>query len=251
MTCTITVTPNAPTILNFQPYGGMARVNGSDFAGPATHLDTHVTIGRLTPAEVIIADKDMGFGATNFTLTGLSLLVGEVYFCRLQYKNEAGLSIKSRTVFGKAPSTLSFPTVDVPLEPVPAAPLVVPINPSYVARPVEARDLTEWESQTGDVIRRLPRTRARQGSSMAWENLNTADRDAVRAFLLARLDVVEAFATGDEAHGTRTWFIRAGRIETREIGPGVWTLEIEADEVFAKRFFTVGVSAVGGPDPIR
>jgi hypothetical protein len=250
MTCTIPNAPPAPSVLHFQAWESKANASLGPFGGPGVHSNTKVTFGQLKPFSTIV-DTTLGFAAVNFTLGGLALTAGETYWLRAQFTNEVGDSAKSLNAYSIVPSDLSFPSITIPTEPVPATALTIPINPSYVAQPTESRDVVEWKTQTGDIIRRLVRGRGRFTSVMGWDNLNTADRDTVRNFLEARADAVEAFASSDEPHGTRTWFVRRGTITTRQMAPAVWSLQIDADEVFVKRFWTVGVSLVGGPDTIR
>lgn len=250
MTCTAAQVPKPPTILHLQARQSSANFSLSAFSGPGTHSDTRLLFGSVSPF-VELVDTTLGIPSLNATLQGLSLVQGRTYWLRASVENEVGFSFLSKNSYSVVPAEFSFPPVDVVLEPVPASVTAIPINPDFVAQPTEHRESVEWVTQTQDTIRRLIHPRARMASVMVWENLTITQRNTVRDFLQTRIDAVEGWGTDDPAHGTRTWFTRRGTIDTREVAPGVWSVQIDADEIFIKRFWTVGVSLVGGADTIR
>ncbi|MEE9609546.1 MAG: hypothetical protein V3U03_17550 [Myxococcota bacterium] len=246
--------PLPPTILLFTPYPTFATISGSVYGNDATHLDTLVQIDQVQPEKSVVTFQP-GFAATNLKITGLGLLADVTYRARMRYENSTGFSSFSKPFTALVLSDLAFPALDVPTEPISAAAQPLPLEPSFAVEPTRIRDLLEWKTETGDLVRRLPRTRERETTIIVWENLSTSDKDTLLAFLNARITAVESFGTTDVIHGARSFFTRQGQIETRQMGPtggvGVWSVQIDADEVFAERYFTVEVSKVGGPDPIR
>ena len=149
------------------------------------------------------------------------------------------------------PITLELPAITVPTEPVALTSQPIPIQPSYIVDPVFRRERREWLTETGDTGRRLAQSKQRLATTLTWENLDSTDRDTIKSFLLARVDAVESFATNDHVHGDREWFVRLGRVEVRQTSPNGWGIRVEADEIIVKRYFTVGLSSIGGADPIR
>lgn len=253
MACTLIRAPDRPTVLHFQPYNGRARVCCSPFTvfnDEGTHIDTEIAIDRVDPFATV-DQRTLGFGASNFTITGLSLQIATLYRCRVRNKNEVGFGKWSLPNAGLIPADLSLPEINVPIEPVPETALVIPITPTFQASTEELRPHVEWPTMTGDLVRRLQHTRPRRAAPIRWQHLKTAERDTLVAFLDARINAVEAFQTADPVHGDRLWFVREGRYSVIMDAPGTWTIEADADEVFTTRFWTVGKSKVGGSDKIR
>lgn len=249
--------PLPPTVLLFTPYPTFATISGSVFGNDLTHTDTLVQIDRVAPEETVVVYQT-GFPATEVTIPALGLLPDRTYRARMKYANSTGFSGFSADYFSLVLSDLAFPSIDVPLEPISSASAPLPLQPSFVIEPNRLRDMMEWKTETGDLVRRLPRTRERQSMILVWENLTTTEKNALVVFLNSRVAAVEAFDTTDAILGPRQFFIRQGQIQTIQKGPadgvgvvGVWNIQLDADEVFAKRFFTVGVSKIAGPDPIR
>lgn len=243
--------PLPPTIHLFTPYPTFASINGSFFGNDGTHIDTEYAIDRVSPPERIVLQKT-GFESINVTVLAITLVAGETYRARLRHANAEGFGAFSRSFFATVPTALRLPAVSLPTEPLPpGAPLQLPIQPSYDIRPVQERLRMQWDTETGDLIRRLGQDAQRQAVVLVWEHLPTATKDTLRTFLLARIAAVEPFETTGEELGTRKWFARKGRLETRQTGPEVWTVQAEADEIVTTRFWTVNASQIGGPDEIK
>lgn len=242
--------PLPPTIHLFSAYPTFASINGSFFGNDGPHIDTEYAIDRVSPPQRIVL-QTTGFKSINVTVLGVSLVAGETYRARLRHANAEGFGAFSRSYFASVPTSLRLPAASVPTEPLqPGAPIPLTIQPSYSIRPVHERAKIEWQSETGDLIRRLGQDAQRQAVVLVWENLPTATKDTLRTFLLARMAAVEPFETTGEELGTRKWFARKGRLETRQTAPEVWTVQIEADEIVTRRFWRVNQSQIGGPDEI-
>jgi len=256
MACPPDALPLPPTVLSFAPYSTFAAMSCSPFAQLVgngvlgTHLDTRVIVQRVKPVETIV-DRTMGVGQTSFTLTSLGLIAGLTYSCRVAYANQVGFGKFSKLFLARVPAELDLPAVTVPTEPFPVAPQALPLEPSFVARPESVRDSIEWITEAGDTIRRLKQEKPRRASQLTWDGLTTVEKDTIRGFLLDRLAAVEPFQTTDHVHGTALWFVRRGTIETIQLAPGTWNVQAQVDEIVTERMFTVGVSTIGGPDPIR
>lgn len=242
--------PDPPTVLQFLPYETKAFVATDYYEQEGTHLDTGYRIEE-GKGSVIIVDSTLGFGARNFTISALNLTVGQVYSLRVRHKNEtdwSGYSARYRTIV-EADGFLLPPNV-AKGEPLGDTDQTIPFTPDFVGQAPLQRALIEHRMQTGHRWRRLKDTGARYSARMKWVGLTIAQKNTLVSFLEARLDAAEPFLTNDFVHGTRRWFTRHGSIHFEKLAPPFYGVQIDADQSKAVRFWTVGSSAIGGPDPI-
>lgn len=242
--------PDAPTILRFQVYETKARANTDYYEQEGTHLDTGYRIWK-GKSSINIVDGTLGFGTRVFSIGALNLTVGELYTLRVRWKNETDWSFWSypyRAILEA--SDFVLPPNIAKGEPLNAAAQPLPFVPDFIGQASLQRDVIDHRLQTGQRWRRLKHTAARYSARMKWVGLTISERNTLVSFLEARLDAAEPFETNDFVHGARRWFTRRGSIQYEKLAPPFYGVQIEADQSKAVRFWTVGLSDVGGPDPI-
>jgi len=263
MPCTTTDNPRRPTVLLFTPWATAARVCAYAFRDKGTHSDTRIQVKRNDDGTVV-ADVTLGYAATDFTLTSIGLFAGDVYSVRVKYKNAVGWSAWSKAYRAAVPVELASAGITVPAEPE-LHTVELDVAPSHVFDVHEGRKLREKRMETGHVFRRLEQTTQRRTIRFVWRKVTAAERasivaqigNVIRYGLSFRCDFdgAEDMLAGVGLFPDRHAFAPvAGRMQTTYFGKfngvDVYTIEADMVEVHAERFFTVGKSAVAGPDPI-
>lgn len=240
--------PRRPQVLLFAPYPDRARICGNGYIDTPAHTDTEYQIRRYDDDSLIIG-ATMSTAETNIGVL-VALIQGDLYTARIRYKNADGWSGWSDKVVSRVRTDLPFAENNVPAEPLING--TIPIDPSFVATIRRRRAILEHVFETNHVFRRLEHSRERKTSFMNWINLTTSERDSVVNFLKARADAAQAWRTNnDVAHGTDAWFMRRGRVEWSMVDIGTWSVRAEVVQIQSTQLFTVGESAIGGPDPIE
>jgi len=245
--------PRRPQIELFTPFRTKARVAAHPYIDPrGTHLDTHIRIYRASP-KAMIASITLGVGDHSHTVGGITLAAGVLYYARVRYQNETGWSSWSKSRFETTKADVDFLPIAVDVEPQPGG--AIPFNPSWTVQLNRVHEILQWRTDTRHLGRRLRFEDERMRLRFTWDNLDQAKHDTLIAFIQARIDGRESFSTSGEQLGDRNWFPRGGSMEVSQVGNDsrgvgrngvLWSVSIDAVEVFGDAPFTIDESEIGG-----
>lgn len=223
----------APRIRLFQPWPTGFFVSGERYfdADNRVHVDTRWEVYRVSD-DSLVDSGSLLEGDTLVRRDGLTLVEGELYRARLGYRPQGGnFSAWGENFIEGVPADMPFAPVAVLSEPAVSG--VAPVPPTFPVAENRDRPIHEWTTGTGHIVRRLRTLADRLSGTVTWENIPTADKDALVAFLDARANAVQAFqltADATDPLSSRPVFVRAGTVDVVQTGPGVWSVRAEVDE---------------------
>lgn len=246
--------PLAPAVIAFQPWPTLAVVAGERYVDASPHTDTGVRIWTTGTTETMIVDSTIGAPTQSPRITGLSLNAGATYRARIRYQNATGWSPWSENFFSRAPIKISsFVPLSVPDEPTYGGALNE--EPDYVLPLNFDRPVLQWRMETGHVVRRPEHSTQRPWVQFIWLSRTAAQKATIENFITARINAAESFSIpspGSTIAGSDSleWFARRGTLRVTLLNK-VYRISVDADEIIRDRVFTIGVSKIGGSDPIR
>ena len=232
-----------PKVLLFTPYAATARINGTRYISTLPLIDVGYTIADLNG---VIQQQDVSpLTGPDFTVTGLTLNVGETYTARLQYNNASGSSVWSRVLASTVFSS-GFDLTPLAIPALPGetgTPIPLAIAPSYRVELENRRGIITHKSQAGHDTRRITSAAGTVRVRLSWFGLDLAQRDTILQVLEDSLGSYDApgdvrgfdFSTvapdTPQALAGTSFLPVRGTIIHRQTTAGVYEVTIDAMEV--------------------
>lgn len=224
--------PRKARLMLFVPRTDEALVASTYYANDEAQTDLRYQIKDDAGATVVTGYA--GAAVLSYTITGLALVVGDVYSARIRHVNATGESawgpaynaqVYDPTVGGRPP------TGDVPALPG-SNPVPLTLAPSYRQESKRTRGLIETLTESGATIRRQPDLAEARHAKLVWRALTGSQKDATLDELRTAADEARAVqAPAGPEIGAELFLVNRGRILTRLTAPGTWEVTADVLEV--------------------